>query len=428
MAQKAKEYKLIPEYTQNFFIKAFDLLNGKIKKINNKELSIEQIPQEIKNIMNNNYKKEDESRKIKKISFDKQYSMNNNVEFVSFGHPLFESVLNFIEKNYHDLILTGAVFADPDGKLDGYIVYFEGEVKDGYLSSVGKQIFSYYINEKKEVQKISPTIIWDIVESGKENYPSVVDIDELKNKAIEFAIDDLTKYKEKILEERKRQAEIKIKYGKKSLIYLITKIDDELLDLEDRKNKGEDVALAIFNKTEKKNEYLNSLKELEDKIQKEQTINMDMPKFLGIIKVEPLVGKKKDIEIEKGMKSDYEIEKIGMQIAMKYEIEQGRNPVDVSSENLGYDIRSEDIKGNIRYIEVKARANVGEVSLTQNENFKAIRFGKDYYLYVIFNAAENPILRIINNPAETLNIETHFEQVRYIVDPDEIISKGLKYE
>jgi len=75
---------------------------------------------------------------------------------------------------------------------------------------------------------------------------------------------------------------------------------------------------------------------------------------------------------------------VGMQVTMAYEREQGRVPEDVSAENLGFDVRSTDPdSGQKRYIEVKARAKVGPVALTQNEWFKASRFGSEFYLYVV---------------------------------------------
>ncbi|MGQ3686060.1 MAG: DUF3883 domain-containing protein [Candidatus Loosdrechtia sp.] len=111
---------------------------------------------------------------------------------------------------------------------------------------------------------------------------------------------------------------------------------------------------------------------------------MSMPCFVGMIKVKPVE------KIDKGMQSDAEIEKIGMEIATKYERENGRTPEDVSAENLGFDIRSTDKSGAIRYIEVKIRAASGCIALTQNEwfRFKAKCFKNDYYLYAIMNAVE----------------------------------------
>ncbi len=115
---------------------------------------------------------------------------------------------------------------------------------------------------------------------------------------------------------------------------------------------------------------------------------------------------------------DEEIEKIGMEIAMKYEKAQGRTPEDVSRENLGFDIRS---KGGTetRYIEVKSRKDEREVALTPNEWFKAKRFKDKYWLYVVANASSNPTLYIIGNPAENLKPHEKIEVVRFVVPTGE---------
>jgi len=44
-----------------------------------------------------------------------------------------------------------------------------------------------------------------------------------------------------------------------------------------------------------------------------------------------------------------------------------------------------------------------------NEWFKARRFGDDYYLYVVLNAATDPRLYIIRNPAARLQAEERVE-------------------
>ncbi len=249
-----------------------------------------------------------------------------------------------------------------------------------------------------------------------------IDTDVLKKSVSGLTIAKLEEYKQKLLEERNRQAEIKQKYGIKSLEYLIVKIDGELIALYDRKNQGENVDLVIRNKEERKADYENAAKQLKEQIQREKSLTMGMPRFVGMIKVKPA------IKVDKGMQSDAEIERIGMEIATTYEKENGRSPEDVSAENLGFDIRSTDKNGTTRYVEVKARAESGCVALTQNEWFKAKRFKNDYYLYAIMNAGEKPELYIIQNPAENLNVEEKVEMVRYVIDHSEIKSKGKNYE
>ena len=109
------------------------------------------------------------------------------------------------------------------------------------------------------------------------------------------------------MEERNRQAEIKQKYGIKSLEYLVVKIDGGLIVLYGRKNQGEDVDLVIKNKEERKADYENAAKQLKEQIQREKSLTMGMPRFAGMIKVRPA------IKVDKGMQSDAEVAGIGME-------------------------------------------------------------------------------------------------------------------
>jgi hypothetical protein len=238
-----------------------------------------------------------------------------------------------------------------------------------------------------EVVPISPAIIWDLVE-GNPGEKIAVDIELLKKDTSIKAISSLENYKSEILKERNRQAEIKEKYGIKSLGYLIDKLDGEIIDLHRRKDAGENVDIAIRNKGDRKAGYEKALEELKKQIEREKNLTMSMPKFMGIIRVKP------SEKLNNAMRSDEEIERIGMETVMNYERANGRTPEDVSLQNLGYDIRSTDQNGKIRYIEVKARAEIGDIALTQNEWFKAQRFKEDYYLYVVFNASKSPELFI----------------------------------
>jgi hypothetical protein len=124
------------------------------------------------------------------------------------------------------------------------------------------------------------------------------------------------------------------------------------------------------------------------------------------------------------MQEDPEIEAVGMQVTMEYERAEGRVPEDVAAQNLGFDVRSTDREtGTKRYIEVKARSRVGPVELTQNEWFKAGRFGPEYYLYVVLNAATQPQLYIIQDPSKNLDPQERVD-VRYQVPVGDITGIG----
>jgi len=429
MAEKAKEYRLIPEYMEEFFKRALKFAGGKFRVRKDGFIAIDSIPYEIRKIAENvDFKNRYGSilKEYPKATFDKEIAFKNpDAEFISFGHPLLEALIEWINRNYFAKLQKGAVFEDPSGRYDGVLWFFEGEVKDGKGNIAGKKLMAIYekignrrleIGGEELLREINPAILWDLVpiDTPISNIPSPIPS---KERAQEYSIAAVEAYKQEIFEERKRQAEIKRKYGIKSLEYLIGELDASLAELYEREANDEKVDVAIRNKEEKKRQYEEALKTLQKEIEQEMSLTISMPKFLGAILVRPTISKE--------MISDEEIEKIGMEIAMEYEKNQGREPEDVSKENLGFDIRSKG-DGETRYIEVKARADEGQIALTANEWFKAKRFKEQYWLYAVFNAAENPILYIINNPAENLDVQEKIEVVRFVIPLKECKNKGLR--
>ncbi len=341
-------------YTESFFKKAFLKAKGKLRVRKDGFLAIDSVPFGIRSIADeDSFKKSfgDLLKKYPKATFDKEMAFKNqDAEFICFGHPLFEGMMNFIDQKYSDTLLTGATFFDPDGFLDGYIIFYEGEIKDGTGTVAGKRLFSFYVQDQKIIP-FPASIIWDLAEA-KNNSQEFADlpaqgaqagIEKLKNKTSVKAIEDLEEYKSELLTERERQAEIKQKYGFKSLEYLIVNLDGDLIELYDRKECGENVDLAIRNKEERKTGYEKSLEELKIQIEKEKSMTMSMPRFKGIIRVLP------QTTVDREMRNDPEVELIGMQIAMEYEKKNNREPEDVSEQNPAENLKAEEKVEVVRY-------------------------------------------------------------------------------
>ena len=423
MAERARERRLIPEYIDAFFQRAFAELKGRLHDRRDGFFAIESIPSPIRKIAgreNFRQKHGGMSRAYRKATFDKELAFRNpDAEFISFGHPLFEAVLGWVDEDLSGDLKRGAVFEDPDGKWNGVILFYEGEIHDGLGQIAGARLFSFYVESKTgSVEPVAPTVIWDLAESTQ--HVASEDIEVSKLQVRPQLIPALQIYKSELAIERQRQAEIKRKYGVTSLNHLILQLDGELITLYDRRAKGENVDLVVRNKEEKKQGYEGALKTLEQTIAQEGILTMSTPNYLGAIRVIPAT-----IE-NAAMKSNPEIERIGMEATMHHERERGRTPEDVSAENLGFDVRSTDREGKKRYIEVKARAGLGAVALTQNEWFKAKQFKSDYFLYVVLNTGTQPDLYIIQNPAEQTHPEEQIEVVRHLISLDEIREKGVR--
>ncbi|MBC7262673.1 MAG: DUF3883 domain-containing protein, partial [Chloroflexi bacterium] len=229
----------------------------------------------------------------------------------------------------------------------------------------------------------------------------------------------LDAYRAEIQQQREREAEIKRKYGLRSLEQMMLESDARLIEYDTRRTKGEPIAEVEIRNEERRNEELRARKRaLEEQIRRETSLSPSAPQVLGVVRVLPWLPE------DPALCPDAEIEAVGMRVAMEYERAAGRVPEDVSGLNLGYDIRSLtpypspalwERGEDVRYIEVKARASTGPLVLTPNEWLMAQRLGDDYWLYVVENAASEPVLYTMQNPAAKLKPEQVVEIVRYVV-------------
>jgi SNF2 family DNA or RNA helicase len=420
--QKARENKLIPEYTAEFFKKAFTKAEGKIRERSRGLYAIDSIPYQIRKIAESDEFRKSFGHILKaypKITFAKEVGPEDqDSEFLTFGHPLFEAVLEWINRSFSSELQKGAEFKDPNGQLDGNILFFEGQIHDGLGHIAGKRLFAYYVDSKTGViEFVEPSILWDLQES--QTHSDSVDIESLKIKTQTQIIESLRKYQHELQIERNRQTQIKEKYGIESLKKLIFDLDKDLVVLKERKRLGENVDLVIRNKEERQRQYLDNKKELENQIQREKNLTISTPTFLGIIHVVS------PSTIQDEFRKDIETEQIAMRIVMEYEIKAGRKPKDVSKEiGPGYDIKSFDDDGNVRYIEVKGRKGIGTVALSKNEWFKAKHLSEDYYLYVVWNTEMYPnvsLPKIVQDPANRLEAK---EDIHYLINSNEIESKA----
>src|SRR5690606_1944800 len=106
------------------------------------------------------------------------------------------------------------------------------------------------------------------------------------------------------------------------------------------------------------------------------------------------------------MVTDPEIERIAILAAIAHEQARGWVVESVESENRGFDLVSrrphpEDPMTyiEVRFIEVKGRAGVGVVALSENEYRTAERLKLDFWLYAVFNCAATPQLHAVQDPA-----------------------------
>jgi hypothetical protein len=102
-------------------------------------------------------------------------------------------------------------------------------------------------------------------------------------------------------------------------------------------------------------------------------------------------------EPEDKKRHDERVEQTAVRAAWAYEEARGAVVKDVSTpalaaaagqpEHPGFDLLSNHPDGETRAIEVKGRAGVGDVELTENEWIKACNLRDRYWLYVVYDCA-----------------------------------------
>lgn len=423
---EAEEGRLVPAYVQDYFLRAFERVGGKYSRIEY-GFRIDSVPYELRR-WNEDYDFKiqygEVLRQYRRITFDKKIARSHSdYELIAPGHPLVEAV------NEAALILASessgamAIFHDPEGLREGVLWFIEGVIRDGFGKAAGRRVFCLMQDRDGRIEKVNPAILWDVeparsIHELQDNDDNVGDQGEIEDYVVEQI---LFPYREDVLQRRSRDAEIKEKYGLRSLEFLIQESNGKLLDYDARAAQGVSMEIAILNERRKLEQLIDRQEALKAEIRLERSLAIDEPRLLGkVLLVRSAAdaknsdGEDQDREIHNGketystdeMVSDPEIEAVGMRVAMDYETQNGRDVEDVSKEKHGgFDLRSMkfDEHGRletIRYIEVKARARSGAIRLTANEWKKARHFGADYWIYIVTNAGTaDPELTNIQNPA-----------------------------
>ncbi len=407
--RRARENRLVPEYIEAFFERACRHLGVPLERRRDGLWRVPAVPFELRNV-SQEFKRRygPVFREYNRVAFEKEQARRAEAVFVAPGHPLLETVIEGVLARAGPEARRGAVFADPDGRLDGWLWFLEGEIRDGINQVAGRRLFGVYQPVSGPPQAVHPGILWDLQPLGAADPPPSPPA---PDPVIEFTVTELLRaYQQELLSERQRITEIRRRYGLRSLEVLIGECEARLLDYEVRRARGETIPEAEVERQRRRREELEERRaRLQELCRRETSLLPALPEVVGVARVvpKPAAGL--------GGRPDPEVEAAGMQAAMEYERRAGRVPEDVSRLNLGYDIRSSDAEGRVRYIEVKAHRTTGPVVLTLNEWLMARRLGADYWLYVIEDALADPVVYPIQNPAAKLQPREVVEVVRYVV-------------
>ncbi len=370
--------------------------------------------------------------KYPRCSTDRETAEENNLEWVTPGHPLFEVVRRHTLSLAEEPFGKGACFYSLQHDSPARIDFYRARVVDGLGHVIHERLFAVKIAENGDASLCEPGILGNFTQAGDvESLPAVSMLPE----ASEWLNDNALKpFLEEVRAERITEIERISAHVELSLTELLQRVDEEIgkaaAEVE-QKVQGAEGRLAqaearhaeLFSRRDKRRQEL----------ERQRSLSLQAVERTASVIVLP--HPERETPEVRRLQPNFETEAIAMQVAMEHERSQGRQVFDVHEKNLGYDITSLDLNsGDLRLIEVKGIGGFsGTILLTPNERRVAEDRRDCYWLYVVTNCDVKPTLQEpINDPArfpwhEVTKVAHYYLSVDAVTKPMKVKEEDAPY-
>lgn len=409
---EAKERRLVPEVIEDFFVTA-----GPIAGVHPSEqrgrshvYRIGKVPMPLVTLGDQLEPRFGRlGRTYQRVTFDKrELGEDPTLEWVTPGHPLFEVVRADVQERVAEDLKRGAVFFDLHTAQSYRIDVFGASIKDGRGNTLHRRLFVIRTDHDGTMSVRQPTQLLDVIAGPKgalaprvEGLPDRQDVERV---LVERA---LNPFLEEVSAQRSHENQVVREHMEISLGELINRQNLQLAELVSKQQAGDTSPGLSGNVTiaeQHLDELIRRLDLRREELEKERHCTIGDILHMGRAWILP--HPERDAPGIAPMVRDEDIERTAVEEAIKFEASRGWVVESVESENRGFDLISRrphphDPKTflEVRFIEVKGRAGVGEVALSANEYKTAQRLGGDYWLYVAYNCAGTPELHVIPDPA-----------------------------
>ena len=433
LKDESDERRLQPIYIRQFFERAFKFLGGEYEEVQSGIFRITYIPDVLAKRMKDDYKIYADNVRQLLFVFDKhifldyqaQNPLSGKAHYINPGNPLFDALINVVRDTYRDEMLKGTILVSPDDTETFFAFFVKNQIVDNRLSKNSENVVAEMLtlilqNADGEFKTTSPAKLIDLVPPSalaKEvTPPEVTSEDDVMQWAFEHITTPLL---EETFKATQADAERRREYVQQAFTNVLIDIQAEINELQNKSlfQDNEKLQQKLQNKTARYHALLKRREQRLEEMEKMVEVNPREPEVLGCAYVVPL--SQMEYSHATGMSRDDEVEAIAMKVATDFESTHGRSVTDVSADNVGYDLRSEDSNGEKRYIEVKGRSGTDGVMLSSNEMFRLAQLGKRAWLYIVSDCKSQPKLKTINDPANVLQFEKLIKGVQFFLPKEQ---------
>lgn len=435
------EHRLQPMFIQRFFTTAYQAAGGTISAdrhfpvfhLGRTPAAVKEAARKDRLSVSDKY---DEPFVFDKelVSVASRTSVPENTRLLGPGHPLFDAVIEWAIRRARDSFARGATLIDPNIAKPERVWLVNSSVQDERIEEkkrLAHQQLSMVIADHLGLRATSPANMLNFTApEGVTEKPAVPEhsLEEIQM----WSFENLTeKQKAEVEAHRIEECNLRRTYLTDTFTNLILDLTEQLNDYQQAELLGDDEGEAEERqKLEKRIEQLKNRKqERLAELDLMLRLSANLPEVLtsALVVPAPVATMDEGTEPRHGvaMRRDDEVEQIAMEVVMRFERGRGWTPFDVHLDGEHYDIRSEAPSGEVRFIEVKGRAESGAVMLTSPEVDKLRQLGERAFLYIVTQCrGEKPSLRIIQDPMSQLSPEMLYRQVQYLVDEKDWKQKG----
>ena len=396
--RESKERRLTPEFVERFFVDGFRHLGGRVLPGGDADWRLDFVPADIRRevrVANS----EEFGPENRLVTFRKdRLRREPPAEFLAPDHPLFDAVLKRLLEQGRPVLANGTVFIDKDASEPYLVWLLQAGVVNGANETVHERLLALRQTGNK-FEAVAPGVLLDLAPADvAPALPDVLRSLSDGDAAVVWASSLYsTEYLSEVTSEQERRVGIVERALQQSVNDTLVELQSRLERQHEAQANGRDMGIAIRTTNQEVEALTSELRRRREDLQRQKVTSIQTPRVVGVAAVIP--GPVPRV-MEQGRSGgdNTNIELAAMKVAMDHEVAYGRTPVDVSKTGVGYDIRSEGVMGEVRYIEVKGHAATGDVVLYYTEWQMAHRMRREFFIYEVNHALIKPELRIIQDP------------------------------
>jgi superfamily II DNA or RNA helicase len=420
--EEAQARRLQPHYVEAFFLRAFRRLGGRISRREPGRYGITHVPGEIRDRDRATGVGAPVIHRYERVTFDRERVRIPGcprADLLTPGHPLLDAVVDLTIERHRSVLKQGTVLVDRDdpGEAPCLLVALTQAINDGHSPprSVSKRFEFVEITPDGTARAAGPAPYLDYeplddLEADASN--DAVEQPWLANgfedHATEWAVEHRLLEHLRVVEESVLPAVARTRTQvRQRLTAEINYWDTRHAALLDQAAAGRELRIRPETAYRRARELENRLQRREVDLAADSQLTALPPSVAGGALVLPqglvdrLLGRRTD-PVATYARQTAEVERRAVDAVLAAERALGRQPMEMPSNNPGYDIRSEAPDGQVVRIEVKGRIlGADDFAITRSEVLTAKNLGDDYRLALVSVEPAGP----------------HADAVRYLLRP-----------